>query len=414
VFVLFALLSIPVLADAQSAPKTLSFQDVIDVAMTHNPSMKAKLAQLDVSLARADQVAVFETPVFELGALFPINSPNAHNDLDVRLTQNVDSLFSLPARLAGAKALVAYGKLALKSEVSRLLTDITIAYYKYQASQELKSLLESNLEAASAMLELSQGQLKAGNVNVLEESEHSTSQKMAKLELMRADNAMKQARLELAKLTGLSIAEHEWTVTPQLMKVAKSTASLEDTIRKGLAEQAELRALRSAVAADRSLASVSKLHLLPVFKIGVQASFDLQGNRGIGPYVEMGMPFAPQALANWRRANADLKASQARARAAEYSAAFEIEQVLQKLDLARQTVALYEDEVLPIADRGIRESLKHYNYALLGGYKLLGAKQSQLKAKQEELQARLDYWVASAELDLLTGQITFSLLELQP
>lgn len=54
-------------------------------------------------------------------------------------------------------------------------------------------------------------------------------------------------------------------------------------------------------------------------------------------------------------------------------------------------------------ERILSESLKHYNYMLLGNYQLLQAKQNQINAKRDSIQALLDYWIAHAELENLVG-----------
>ncbi len=59
--------------------------------------------------------------------------------------------------------------------------------------------------------------------------------------------------------------------------------------------------------------------------------------------------------------------------------------------------------LLPLHERIVAETLKFYNGMLLGVYDLLLARQNQLNAQQDYIEAVKSYWLAKADLEHAVG-----------
>ena len=70
---------------------------------------------------------------------------------------------------------------------------------------------------------------------------------------------------------------------------------------------------------------------------------------------------------------------------------------------ARQSIDHYRTVLLPLHERIVAETLKFYNGMLLGVYDLLLARQNQLTAQRDFIEATKSYWLAKAELEHAVG-----------
>ena len=65
----------------------------------------------------------------------------------------------------------------------------------------------------------------------------------------------------------------------------------------------------------------------------------------------------------------------------------------------RDVVQRYVTVVVPLREQAVSLSQEQYGSMLLGAYQLLAAKQSEVDAYRELIEALRDYWVARADLE---------------
>ena len=70
---------------------------------------------------------------------------------------------------------------------------------------------------------------------------------------------------------------------------------------------------------------------------------------------------------------------------------------------ARAIVDRQMKVVVPLRDKIVELSQQNYDAMLLGIFQLLMAKQNQINAYRDLIEAARDYWVARSELDRATG-----------
>jgi len=69
----------------------------------------------------------------------------------------------------------------------------------------------------------------------------------------------------------------------------------------------------------------------------------------------------------------------------------------------RTVVDRYARVVIPLRQRVVALTLEQYNAMLVGAYQLLQAKQNEVTAYREFIEALRDYWLARADLERATG-----------
>jgi cobalt-zinc-cadmium efflux system outer membrane protein len=66
-------------------------------------------------------------------------------------------------------------------------------------------------------------------------------------------------------------------------------------------------------------------------------------------------------------------------------------------------IETYARALVPLRERIVQLSLEQYNAMLLGPYQLLTAKQNEVTAYREYIEAVRDYWIARADLERAIG-----------
>jgi len=74
-----------------------------------------------------------------------------------------------------------------------------------------------------------------------------------------------------------------------------------------------------------------------------------------------------------------------------------------RVQAARSRVDYYQRVTLPRRERIVELSQQHYNFMLIGAFQLLTAKQDEIRARREYIEALEEYWIARAELDRAVG-----------
>ena len=115
------------------------------------------------------------------------------------------------------------------------------------------------------------------------------------------------------------------------------------------------------------------------------------------------MPIFDQRQAARARATAQLRQGQQQLAAREAEVRSEVRSVSQRMRAARVTAESYRDMILPLRTQIIELEQQQYNYMLRGVYELLLAKQNEITARREYIEAVRDYWIAWVALERAVG-----------
>src|SRR5439155_27268163 len=128
-----------------------------------------------------------------------------------------------------------------------------------------------------------------------------------------------------------------------------------------------------------------------------------EGLRTTGPAAGLAFPLFDRGQHAVARARAQLRQAQDRQSALAVEIRSEVRAGRDRLTAARQLVAYYRDVVLPRRERIVEQTQREYNFMLVGVFQLLQARQDEINARREYLEAQRDYWIARTELEHSLG-----------
>ncbi|HEY2511061.1 MAG TPA: TolC family protein, partial [Polyangiaceae bacterium] len=149
----------------------------------------------------------------------------------------------------------------------------------------------------------------------------------------------------------------------------------------------------------RTLSLVRSTRYTPGLEIGADAARLKDGNIAVAPNASLELPIFDQKQAVVARLEAMFRAADDRLRARAVEVRSEVRRCRERMQYARGTVARYRAKVIPLRERVVALSQERYDAMLLGVYQLLAAKQSEVNAYREAIEAARDYWLARVDLE---------------
>jgi outer membrane protein TolC len=368
----------------------------IRIALATSPRLRVTFDQLDI--AAADVAAALGLGPLTVDA--QLRFTGGHDEYEVDVIQGLLGLVTAPARRAAARADLAATRAAAAAAALRLAARVEIAFDDLLAAQQDAALREAAFDAADAAATLRERMHAAGNTTDLAVARDRDAREQARLELARARAAVVARREAAAAAIGLS-GSRTWSAAGELRELPAAPPALDALEATAAAASLELAAGRDRRAAAEQRARDERLRsVLPELGVGVAVADDGNG-RGVGPALRIGIPLldprsGPRARASAlvRRADHELEARQielgAAARAARNAA-------LATYEEARHL----RDVVLPLRQQIVDETLRHYNAMDADPFALIAARQGQVDAAHQYLDAVRRHWNAMAEVTAL-------------
>jgi cobalt-zinc-cadmium efflux system outer membrane protein len=376
----------------------LTAETAAQVALDRSPALKAARARARAEEAQARADGVPEDP--KLVGDYKLGSGVGRTE--VALTFDLWSLVGAGDRRRASGAESERAEAALAEDALALSEDAKSAVYAVQAASATLILRRENASAARALLDLAEGQRRAGNIAQLDLDEERAAAGETDLGADRAEADLAAARSRLARLMRVPVDSGWWTqaaleTPPKEIPEASALEALARSRRP--ARAAALAAARAASERARAWTSASAGAL----RLGAAAEREPDGTRLAGPAFELDLPvFDPSKP---RLEAADARAAEAAANAEEEEADLtaELESLRARLDAARREAGLWRDEIVP-ARAGITEQMQlRYNGMLTGAAQLLAAREAETDARLRLIEALRDYWTTRAALERAVG-----------
>jgi cobalt-zinc-cadmium efflux system outer membrane protein len=380
----------------------LSADSAAQIALYNNPTLQATYERLGVAQAEVVQAGLLRNPRLSLHFGAHFGSPGL-DELVGSLTGAFLDLFLLPLKKKFAQAEFRRVKLEVADAVLATVDEVKQAFYTVQASTQLSRMRGLILDAQQAATELATRQHEAGNLSDLDLANEQALLVQARLDLLRAQSQLLADRERLTRLLGVWGAG-DYKVAPTLPAPPPVEPALADIERVALAQRLDLAAAREEVrTAAAALAVTKATRVIGGLDVGVQAHRDPDGPRTIGPTVDLELPIFDQKQAEVARLRALVRAAERRAEALAIAVRSEVRSARDRLLHARMTIEYYEKTLVPLRERIVKLSEEQYNAMLLGVYQLISAKQNEMNAYREYIEAVRDYWIARADLERALG-----------
>jgi cobalt-zinc-cadmium efflux system outer membrane protein len=373
------------------------------IALYNNPRLQATYERLGVAQAEVVQAGLLRNPSLSLHWGFRFGEPGL-DEVVGSLTGAFLDLFLMPLKKKFADAEFRRVKLDVADAVLATVAEVQEAFYTVQASTQIVAMRRMIVDAQQAATELAVRQHEAGNISDLDLANEQAVYTQAKLDLARSEYQRLADRERLTRLLGVWGSDIDYEVAPKLPQVPPADPELAHVERIAVANRLDLAAAREEVQTAAAALQVTKgTRVLSGLTVGVQGHRDPDGPKTIGPTVDLELPIFDQKQAEVARLRAELRAAQHRADALAIAIRSEVRAARNRLLAARLTSETFAKALVPLRERIVALAQEQYNAMLLGVYQLLQAKQNEVDAYREYIEAVRDYWIARADLERAVG-----------
>jgi len=383
--------------------KPLTADGAVQVALLRNPRLQAMYEELSVAQADIVQAGLLSNPVFSADVTTAEREALDPN-LIVGVTQSFLDLLLIPARKKIAAGEFERAKYRVGSEVLDFAAQTKAAYFKVVAAEQAVAMRRAVAEVQEASSELAERQRQAGGTSELAAMSERALSEQTQLDLARGQAELSAAHEELTRLMGLWGAEVGWRSVDRLPEVPLTEPSVEHLESRAIAERLDLAALRQEVQTLHyalNLATTSRW--TGIVDIGADVARLKDGRLVVGPRASIELPIFDQRQAPIARLEAHLRAAEELLQARAIEVRSEVRDARSRLLYARGVIERYRSEIIPTREALVLLSQQQYGAMLLGVYALIQAKQSEVNAYREYIEAVRDYWIARGDVERAIG-----------
>ncbi len=408
--------------------RELTAETAVQIALLNNRRLQAEYARLGVAQAELVQAGLLKNPVFH-GAIRW--APGSQRIFDFSIVQDFLDVLLLPLEVSLAESELEAVKLEVAGRVIDLAADTKRGFYAYVANEELVDLWQSTLLASESSYEMAGRLRAAGNVTDLEVLNEQAAYERAKLELSRAEARRVTHRERLNRFMGLWSSGTTWTASHELPPIPEQPVIIESIEQRALAASLNLaNAYKQLEIAAKRYHVAGIMQAIPTFDLGGSMEFEkeetfrlrerrrregskyeleeIPGPTEIwsGAEVSIALPIFDWGLAAAAAGRAEIERLYER-----YTAlAIEIRSAAREAAFlaanAKARADFHAAVFVPLRQTITAETQLRYNAMFDGVFQLLRAKEREIDARRERVQASREYWMAHADLEqLLMGQL---------
>jgi cobalt-zinc-cadmium efflux system outer membrane protein len=382
----------------------LSVDGAVEIALLNNERLQAIYEDLSIAQADLVQAGLLQNPSLSGGVTVPVAGPGVQTGFDVGVVQNVLALLTMSARKKIASTELEATILRVADDVLRTSFEVQTAYYTLVAAQQSADVRRTARDAGDAAMALAEAQHAAGNISDLDLVNQRSLSERFRTDVLRREADVLTARDALTRLLGLWGSDAAFRVPPHLPDPARSDPPIDRLEALAVAQRLDL-----AAAHERTQALVHAVALATDFRfVGsptVAATFERSPERysAITPSASLELPIFDQKQAVVARLEAQVRQARAHENALAVDVRSEVRAAGGRLVAMRAVVERYARIVVPLREEAVRLSEEQYDGMVLGPYLLLAAKQSEVDAHGEFIEALRDYWIARADLERAVG-----------
>jgi outer membrane protein, heavy metal efflux system len=385
----------------------LTMDEAVQIALLNNLTLQATYEELGIAQADVVQAGLLRNPVFGASFRFPDKSADGHGSTNTEFSvvQDFLDLLMLPLRKKLAATQFEQTKLNVGNVVMNLAAEVRSAYYNLLADEQILEMLLTVSQATESAFDIANLQYEAGTMSKIDLDIQQGFHVQAKLDVARADIQIIGDREHLNRLLGLWGEGTVWRLPHRLPELPETEIPLEHLESIAVSQRLDLAAARHETQSiAHALSLTQKFRYISVLDIGVDTEHEVSDDVNFtGPNLTIELPIFDQRQAKIARLESQLRQSQQRLSSLAIDIRSETREVRDRLLAARSIVEYYRDVVLPLRQRVVDESQLYYNGMFIGVYELLLAKQNQINARREFIEALRDYWIAMSNLKHAVG-----------
>lgn len=372
----------------------------VQVALWNNRELRASFEGIGISQADFRQALLPINPIIE-GEIRSGGGEGRPAELNVM--QDLSSILLTPLRRRVAGATLRQASFEAADAALRLAAETRSAFYSYQAAERVRKVWEEKTAAAEAAADLARRQHEVGNITDLDIENEQALYEQAKIELARSQVEAMDVRERLNRAMGVWGEETRWRVSAELRAPPSVEVALDGLESTAVAQRLDLAAADAEVKSLAQAAPLARYLQFPELRAGVHIEREPDGTQTTGPALELALPLFDRGQATVARVYAQLRQAQERHASLAVAIRSEVRIARERLLAAQQLVGYYRNVVLPRRMRIAEQTQLEFNGMLVGVYQLLQAKQGEVNAQREHIEAQRDYWIARAELERAIG-----------
>jgi outer membrane protein, heavy metal efflux system len=384
----------------QLLARPLTLDAALRVALANNRRLQAEAEEFGV--ARAELTAAILPPV-QVSATYHLG------DLEIDALADVLGLFELVGRRKAAHAEAQRVTAAVVGSAVRLAAEVEMAYGGLQAELAKVELRRHYFDASSASALVLQRAFDAGGGTELQLARQLDQRETARAMLSRAQVEVELARERLGRALGVSGADAAWTVEPSPPALPAGAPALDELEREAVIASVDLTMARAS-AAERAerLGNARLRRWLPRLGVGAIAEY-VDDGWAYGPAVSVSLPLTGEGTAEARRGEGRLR----RAQHELYAEAVELRSAARSARLAAlgayAEAAQLRDVVVPLRQRILDETVRHYNAMNANTLELLLSQQGLVEGQHLLIEAAARYGAAMAIVSALRRGVDLDL-----
>ncbi|HEY6134593.1 MAG TPA: TolC family protein [Rubrivivax sp.] len=375
----------------------LAMDAALQVALLNNRGLQARLQDLGIGEAERVQAGRLPNPGFSFSRL----TRGSEIELESGLHFNLARLLAMPLIGEVEARRFAQTQGAVAMQVLSLAADTRKAWVGAVAAKENVRYARQVQQAADASAELARRMEQVGNFNKLQRAREQVFYADAALNLAHAEQAQRAARERLTRLLGLWGPQAGFKLPERLPDLPPAPIDLPDAESLAMAQRFDVQGARlAAEETAKNLGLTSSTRFINVLELGVVQNRSNEEPTQRGWEIGLELP-----LFDWgdaRVARAEGLYMQALHRAAEtaINARSEVREAYTAYRSAYEIARHHTDEIVPLRKQIADENLLRYNGMLIGVFELLADARAQIASVNAAIQARRDYWVAQADLEM--------------
>jgi cobalt-zinc-cadmium efflux system outer membrane protein len=377
----------------------MTADDAVAVSLLKNPKLWALYRELGVAESDIVAAGLPENPAFTVGRRFRGRAA----EFDVM--QEFISVFLIPLRQRIAESEFEQERLRVTHELLDHTAEVREAYFTLQAAEQTAEMRRSVADARDASLEAARALRAAGNTTALDVAQETRGANRARLDFADAEFAVIEGRERLNVLLGLWGEETRWAVPPRLAALPDEELSSAELEKRAVTDRLDLASVRAEIAAlGQTLGLTGITSLIPQLTLGGHSEREPEGTNTAGPSLGLTLPIFNYGQAARARAKFLLLEAQDRYAALAIKIRSDVRLAYGRMALARKKAEFFRRAVLPVQQTVTDQTQVRYNGMLLGVFQLLQAKQEQIDAGRDYIQALAEYWTARTELEKALGR----------
>jgi outer membrane protein TolC len=382
-------------AELQAQP--LTADAAVQIALLNNRGLQAGFQELGITEAEFVQAGRLPNPGFSFGRLR--RGDEVEREFGLHL--NLARLALMPMarelearRFDATQRLVAMQVLALAAETRK-------AWVLAVAAEETVRYARQVLQAAEVGAELARRMEQQGNFNKLQRAREQSFEADAALGLVRAEQAQRARRERLTRLLGLDGAQAPYTLPERLPDLPAELAQRPDVERQALAQRLDVQGARlAAEQTARNLGLTKATRFVNVLELGLLHNRSNEAPTQRGWEIGVELPLFDWGGARVARAEAVYMQAVHRAAEVAINARSEVREAHAAWRSAYHIARQHQDRLVPLRQEIAQENLLRYNGMLIGVFELLADARAQIAGVNAAIEARRDFWLAEADLDL--------------